>query len=129
MAFEVLTNLLGTQVAAVDLSAHQYGPVVIDTAGKWAVPAAGAVAHGVLLNKPTAGQVAQVWCIGPIVKVRLVASANIAIGDFLSPNGTTAVFKEAVTTNDKAAVALAASNVAAEVVIPAIFTAGILGVV
>lgn len=50
-----------TLVAAADLSTHQFKAVVIDSAGKAALPgASGVAAAGILQNKPKAGEAATV---------------------------------------------------------------------
>lgn len=62
MAHQNLGKVIGTIVAAEDLSADlmQYRMVELTSTG-WALPSAGGVrVQGVLLNKPAAGQAAEV---------------------------------------------------------------------
>lgn len=80
MSFEVAGFKLGTQVAAADLSAKQYCGMVIDSAGKVNTAGANVNIIGVLQNKPTSGQVAELDCDGV---TKGIAGAAIAAGDKL----------------------------------------------
>lgn len=65
-----------TAEAAADLSALQYCAVKVDSTGKIAAcTSAGENAIGILQNKPTSGQMAQVLCQG-VSKVRVAAAVG-----------------------------------------------------
>ncbi len=93
-----------TLLAAADLSASQYLLVKADANGKAALAAAGEAPIGVLQNKPTAGQAAQVRLYG-VSKV--VAGAAIAKGAFVASdaNGKAKAAQAAYTNTVDAGVA------------------------
>lgn len=86
MAFEATGFHIPGVVAAADLSAAQFKAVVIDSAGKVALPGvAGAVVDGVLQDKPLAGQSASV-CVSGVSKIE--AGATVAPGDLVAIDAT-----------------------------------------
>lgn len=85
MAYKASQPLKITLEAAADLSAKQYYFVKIDSNGKAAVCAALTdVPIGVLQNKPTAGQAAEIVVVG-VSKVSSDAALNE--GDLIGPSG------------------------------------------
>jgi len=77
-----------TLVAGADLSALQYTFVKLNSSGQAvAVSAATDVAIGVLQNKPTSGQEAEVLIIGG---TKIVASASATLGTALNIGTTSA---------------------------------------
>lgn len=64
-------------IAAADLSAKQYYCVEVDSAGKAALSGAGELVYGILQNKPTAADRAEVMRLGVS---KAVAGAAIAVG-------------------------------------------------
>lgn len=90
MAYEIPGFKLGTLIAAADLSAAQYCFVGVDNAGKVALPTAtGQVCVGVLQNKPTAGQVAEVMVTG--VTFLKADGTGLTAGDKIEAVTTTGV--------------------------------------
>jgi len=77
MAFEIPEFEIGTQVAAVDLSTHQFKAVVMTATG-YNLAGASVVPDGFLQNNPVAGRTASVET-GGITKA--IASEAIAVGD------------------------------------------------
>jgi hypothetical protein len=85
MAYKASQPLKITLEAAADLSAKQYYFVKIDSNGKAAaVTAITDVPIGVLQNKPTAGQAAEIVVVG-VSKVSSDAALNE--GDLIGPSG------------------------------------------
>lgn len=78
MAFENVGQTVPGVVAAADLSADQFLFVVMSSTGIALNSSAGGKVLGVLQNKPTAGQAADVWADGSVSKV--VASTAITKG-------------------------------------------------
>lgn len=72
-------------IAGADLSALQFRFVMLNSSGQVIVTTDGGDAIGVLLNKPTSGQVAEVQTMG-IAKV--TASGNLAAGSKVSASAT-----------------------------------------
>ena len=81
MAYELHGEKLGTQVAAANLTTHQYKIVKIDTNAKIALAVDGDPAIGVLQNKPNSDQAAEVAVSG-VTKV--IAGAAVAKGDLVA---------------------------------------------
>lgn len=84
MAYEASQPLKITLEAAADLSAKQYYFVKVDSNGKAAVCAALTdVPVGVLQNKPTSGQAAEIVVVG-VSKVS--SDAGLNEGDLIGPS-------------------------------------------
>lgn len=85
MAFE-LPNFVVNLPAAADLSANQYQFVKINSSGQAALAAsAGEAVIGVLQNKPTSGQVAQIMVQG-ITKV--LCGGTVTAGDLVASDAS-----------------------------------------
>lgn len=96
MAFEQ-PGFSYSRVAAADLSASQFCAVVIDSAGKAALPAGSTVPiAGVLQNKPVAAAEASIVADG-ITKV--IFSGTVAAGDHVMVDSA-GKFKTAATTGN-----------------------------
>lgn len=80
MAYEIPGEKLSLEAAA-DLSALQYTFVKVDNTGKAAACGDGENGIGVLQNKPTAGQTAEIQTSGVS---KIVQSATLTIGAFVS---------------------------------------------
>ena len=89
MAYEISNYAVKvTLVAGADLSALQYTFVKLNSSGQAvAVSAATDVAIGVLQNKPTSGQEAEVLIVGG---TKIVASASATLGTALNIGTTSA---------------------------------------
>ena len=110
MAVDSNVELLGSVYAAADYSAGQYTFGYIDATANTAtvtqVSVLGAVADGVIYNKPKAGQAVDFAVDGNRLKVQ-VGAAAVAAGDKITPDATGKA-KTAVATNNVAGIALEA---------------------
>lgn len=80
-----------TQMAAIDLTGSQHKFVKLDASGNvTAITAATDVPYGLLLNAPKAGFEAHIGLTGVL---KVIASAAIAIGDFLGVSADGRVVK------------------------------------
>lgn len=112
MAYEVPGFGLGTLTAAADLSALQYRFVVVNASGDIAQSTASGDVAGVLQNKPTLGEAAQVMTDG-VSKV--VAGAAVAAGAKVMSNASGQAIT-ATATNKAVGMALAAAAAAGEII-------------
>lgn len=127
MAFEENVTLTGVFKSSADYSAaaRQHTAVGYHSVAGQIVEVTAATAPatfiGVLKNRPKAGEVARIALLRPgsIIKVLVVASQNIAIGDNLVPT-TGGKFAEGTTNDYVQLKALEATNVARDIVISAI---------
>lgn len=113
MAVEQFTNQIGNFVAGADLSANQYSSVVL-TAGVWQLTGAGALADGILLNKPLLGEPANVLLINNAAPKALAGAAFAQDADLMSD--ATGRFITATATNEIIGKATAAAAAAGEIV-------------
>lgn len=111
MAFEIPGFMIGVEVAASDLSTHQFKAVKFTATG-WDLAGAGEQAVGFLQNKPASGAVAEVMEDGVS---KAVAGASFAKGAKLMVNAS-AKLVTATSTNHIVAQALAAAGAADEIV-------------
>jgi hypothetical protein len=111
MATEELGKRI-TRVAAADLSARQFTFVIIDANGQVAAPgAAAAMVIGILQNKPTAGQAADVALISGGGVSKLVGDGTIAAGERVGVLSATGKGRQAATSDYVCGVALTTSAV------------------
>lgn len=76
MAYESPSKILGSLVAAADLSGNQFSFVKVDTSAQVALAGNGEAAVGVLQDKPASGAVASVEVgTGAITKVKVGSAA------------------------------------------------------
>lgn len=84
-------------IAAADLSASQYCAVIVDTAGKAALPGStGLMCIGILQDKPTSGQVGQVLVHG---ESKALCNGTVTAGDHVAAITTTGKIATAATGN------------------------------
>lgn len=81
MSFEISGSRFSLEAAA-DLSAKQYRAVKVDSTGKAALCGDGEAAIGILQNKPTSGQTAEIWGVGNVSKFE--QSASLTIGAYVN---------------------------------------------
>lgn len=111
-------NINGLKASA-DLSSYQYCLVYMDAAGTVTYCGAGGKAIGVLLNKPTAGQAAEIFALGSGVCPMKVDGNAGAITFDSSYLISDAAGKGVASTTDKAYVvglALASSSAAGDII-------------
>lgn len=74
--------------AGADLSAAQYCFVSLDANGAVVLPSAGADCIGVLQNKPTSGQTAQVVMLNGSGRIKVKSGASLTVGQKVQAFGT-----------------------------------------
>ena len=118
--FEVSGFKPGVLVAGADLSTHQYKPVAIDTDGDVILAVDGALAIGILQNKPLEGEACEIEMDGISKAVIGVSLTNA--GTLLTPAATTGKLVAAASGDFVCAVQLAAGladgDIAAVKVLP-----------
>jgi len=121
MATEQKGFSIGSLNAGADLSALQFGTVKVDASGDVvATSVAGEETLGVLQNKPTSGQVADVMTLG---KTKARAGAAISAGALLMANASGKLITAATAGSHVIGVALEAAG-AADVIFDAYVNCG-----
>lgn len=114
MATENSTNEFGHLVAAADLSANQYYAVKVNSSGQIALCSVlGEVPTGILQNKPTSGQAAEVRHGGTS---KAVAGAAITAGASVMVNASGKVITLATTGSNAIGIALESAGADGDII-------------
>lgn len=91
--------------AGADLSNSQYQGVVINTSGQFVLAGAGVTPHGILQNRPVAGEQARVELIGKVLKGK-VGTGGSTVGAKMTMSATGTYIVGAIQGNALCAIAL-----------------------